>query len=128
MTNVPRDPYRVLGVAPTATDAEITGAYRKLVRHLHPDTDGSADPQALEQVLAAYQLLRDPGRRAAHDRQRGGARDQAGTRRDTTTNDHTRARTTVTPTRQDAQVTDVPVRHQPGRQPDLRAGPVRRHR
>lgn len=124
MTDAPRDPYRVLGVAPTATDAEITGAYRRLVRHLHPDADNNADPNELEEVLAAYQLLRDSERRAAYDREHG--RDKS--IRGQPTNQAS-ARTTVTPRRtpRDTQVTDVPVRHHQQRRPDLRAGPVRRH-
>lgn len=31
-------PYEVLGVSPTATDAEVKSAHRKLVREYHPDT------------------------------------------------------------------------------------------
>lgn len=125
MADAPRDPYRVLGVAPTATDAEITGAYRRLVRHLHPDADNDADPNELEDVLAAYQLLRDPERRAAYDREHG--RDNSSRGRPT---HQTSAQTRVKPRRapHDTQVTDVPVRHHQRRQPDLRAGPVRRHR
>jgi curved DNA-binding protein CbpA len=66
------DPYAVLGVAPTATQAEITHAYRRHLRDHHPDRrspepDAPAD-ERLRQVLAAYALLRDPNRRAAYDR------------------------------------------------------------
>lgn len=128
MTDAPRDPYRVLGVAPTATDAEIAGAYRKLVRHLHPDADAGADPQALEQVLAAYHLLRDPERRAAHDRERDRASRQGHPSADRITDNPPGARRKVWPTRHDVPAADVPVRRQHGREPDLRAGPVRRHR
>lgn len=128
MTDAPRDPYHVLGVAPTATAAELAGAYRKLVRHLHPDADAGADPRALEQVLAAYDLLRDPERRAAHDRERNRASGQGHPRAYTATDNPSGTRRTVRPTRHDTPVTDVPVRREPGREPDLRAGPVRRHR
>lgn len=67
------DPYAVLGLAPTATDDEITRAYRRQVRTLHPDTraEPQSDPQLddrLRQVLAAYSVLRDPERRARYDR------------------------------------------------------------
>ncbi|MFI0214195.1 J domain-containing protein [Streptomyces lydicus] len=63
------DPYAVLGVPPSASAREITVAYRRLVRTLHPDT-GAGRPAArhgLDEVLAAYRTLHDPRRRAAHD-------------------------------------------------------------
>lgn len=65
------DPYLVLGVSPTATQAEITHAYRTRLREHHPDTRNtpssrSAD-QHLREVVAAYAQLRDPARRAEYD-------------------------------------------------------------
>ncbi|PAZ17377.1 molecular chaperone DnaJ [Streptomyces sp. SA15] len=68
-----RDHYAVLGVPPSASDAQITTAYRRLVRSLHPDTRPT-DPAAADQlsdVLAAYDTLHDAGRRAAYDATRG---------------------------------------------------------
>jgi curved DNA-binding protein CbpA len=66
------DPYAVLGVSPTATQAEITHAYRHQLRTLHPDsrsaTANSGADEKLRQILAAYALLRDPRRRAEYDR------------------------------------------------------------
>ena len=66
------DPYLVLGVLPTATQAEITHAYRTRLRAHHPDTRHTPPSQTaddnLRQVLAAYALLRDPARRADYDR------------------------------------------------------------
>jgi curved DNA-binding protein CbpA len=67
------DPYAVLGVTPVATPAEINHAFRVKVRDLHPDTrhpraGGVAGDSQLEQLIAAYHLLRDPERRARHDR------------------------------------------------------------
>jgi len=66
------DPYLVLGVSPTATQAEITHAYRTRLRAHHPDTRHTPPSQTadddLRQVLAAYALLRDPTRRADYDR------------------------------------------------------------
>lgn len=66
------NPYLVLGVSSTATQAEITHAYRARLRAHHPDTrhtppSHTADDD-LRQVLAAYNLLRDPARRADYDR------------------------------------------------------------
>ncbi|MCP9960003.1 J domain-containing protein [Streptomyces sudanensis] len=69
-----RDPYAVLGVAPTASARQITSAYRRLVRALHPDgapgrdeTERRASAGRLDAVVAAYGVLRDPARRAAYD-------------------------------------------------------------
>jgi len=74
MTGTPRDPYHVLGLLPDASPAEVTSAYRSLLRRHHPDTrDLRADPatadSALRQVIAAYLLLNDPERRARYHQQ-----------------------------------------------------------
>jgi curved DNA-binding protein CbpA len=72
MVRVNPDPYLVLGVSPTATQAEITHAYRTRLRAHHPDTRQTPSSQTadehLRQLLAAYALLRDPTRRADYDR------------------------------------------------------------
>jgi curved DNA-binding protein CbpA len=63
------DPYRVLGVDAGASRQDITRAYRRAAQRVHPDTRPE-DPQAAArfQALAdAYDLLRDPGRRADYD-------------------------------------------------------------
>jgi len=61
------DPYVVLGVPRGASDARIHAAYRDAVRRTHPDAGGSS--AAFEDVQEAYEVLRDPARRAAweHD-------------------------------------------------------------
>jgi len=61
-----RDPYRVLGVAATASTAEIKAAYRSLVKQHHPDAGG--DDQTILALNAAWEVLGDGERRAAHDR------------------------------------------------------------
>ena len=66
----PGDPYRVLGLTPDASPRDITRAYRRAVQHTHPDARPH-DRQAAAQFQAltdAYDLLRDPGRRADYDR------------------------------------------------------------
>jgi curved DNA-binding protein CbpA len=75
MTKRP-DLYAILGVPPSATQAEISHAYRALLRRHHPDTramddesQGAVSDTALRQVLAAYTVLHDPGRRADYDRE-----------------------------------------------------------
>jgi curved DNA-binding protein CbpA len=59
------DPYAVLGVPRGAPQVEIHAAYRAAVRRAHPDGGGS--DAAFEAVQEAYEVLRDPTRRAAWD-------------------------------------------------------------
>lgn len=62
-----RDPYQILGVARTASEADIRARYVRLLKLHHPDTAGSL-PARLADVQAAYRCLADPAVRAAHDR------------------------------------------------------------
>jgi molecular chaperone DnaJ len=62
-----RDLYRLLGVRRTAADAEITRAYRRLARRLHPDAGGHAGGVRFGAVAAAYRVLHDPERRREYD-------------------------------------------------------------
>jgi len=59
------DPYRVLGVSPAATAAEIKAAYRALVKRHHPDAGG--DDRTILELNAAWEVLRDSDRRRRHD-------------------------------------------------------------
>lgn len=64
------DPYKTLGVARTASEADIKKAYRKLAKELHPDRNKD-NPKASErfsQVTNAYDLLSDKDKRARFDR------------------------------------------------------------
>ena len=64
-----RDPYNVLGVAKTASAAEIKAAFRKLAKKYHPDQ--SKEPKAKErfaEVGQAYEILGDEKKRKAFDR------------------------------------------------------------
>ncbi|MBT2489669.1 J domain-containing protein [Streptomyces sp. ISL-96] len=69
-----RNPYAVLGVEPTASAVQITSAFRKLVRTLHPDSQpeqpSARRQERLDEVVAAYATLRDPRRRAEYDAKR----------------------------------------------------------
>ena len=65
-----RDPYSTLGIARTASEADIKSAYRKLAKELHPDRNKD-NPQASEKfsdATRAYDLLSDKAKRAQYDR------------------------------------------------------------
>jgi len=59
------DYYQTLGVNRTASDTEIKAAYRKLAMQYHPDRGG--DSQRFSQINEAYEVLKDPQRRAQYD-------------------------------------------------------------
>lgn len=56
------DPGVILGVAPYAGDEEIRTAYLRKVKENPPDRS----PAAFERIRDAYEILRDPHRRALH--------------------------------------------------------------
>ncbi len=75
-----RNPYEILGVAPTASTAAIQSAYRKLAKKLHPDLnpgDKAAEEQ-FKEVAGAYDLLSDAEKRKRFD---NGEIDASGTER-----------------------------------------------
>jgi hypothetical protein len=57
--------YDFLGVSPDADTALIHHAYRAAARRLHPDAAG--DEEAMRALNEAWEVLRDPARRAAYD-------------------------------------------------------------
>ncbi len=65
-----RDPYSTLGIARTASDADIKSAYRKLAKELHPDrnTDNPKAAEKFSDATRAYDLLSDKAKRAQFDR------------------------------------------------------------
>lgn len=70
MVKEPKDPYEILGVKKTATEAELRTAYRKLAKQFHPDLN-PGKPEAAERfkhISVAYDLLSDKEKRARFDR------------------------------------------------------------
>ncbi len=64
-----RDPYDILGVARSASEAEIKSAYRKLAKKWHPDQNKDAKAAArFSEINSAYELLGDSEKRGQFDR------------------------------------------------------------
>ncbi|WP_426995980.1 DnaJ domain-containing protein [Pseudarthrobacter sp. N5] len=72
------DPYDVLHSGPAGTAGDVTRAYRALMRTHDPDTtpaeavpaERESRAQELHDIMDAYAVLGDPGKRPALDRQR----------------------------------------------------------
>ena len=64
-----KDYYKVLGVTDTVTAKELTRAYRKLARELHPDAnpDNPESEERFKEVAAAYDVLGDETKRKEYD-------------------------------------------------------------
>lgn len=123
MNDDPQGYYAALHLTPSATQADIQRAFRRLIRLHHPDVStspartsavlrsGGAD---VRRILAAFAVLRDPLIRADYDRR--GRNPDAGASRGAA------ARDGAAPDRP----RDIPVRHHgKGRNPVLRVTPVR---
>jgi curved DNA-binding protein CbpA len=74
---MPRQPnyYRILDVALRADQAQVQHAYRSLAKRYHPDLVPRERRRwartQMARINAAYEVLGDPTRRAAYDRQQG---------------------------------------------------------
>lgn len=64
-----KDYYKMLGVSPDASQKDITKAYRKLARQLHPDQNpgDAAAEERFKEVSAAYDVLGDEAKRKEYD-------------------------------------------------------------
>jgi molecular chaperone DnaJ len=64
-----RDYYEILGLPRNATEAELKQAYRRLAMKHHPDRNpGDAESDgAFKEIKEAWEVLKDPRRRAAYD-------------------------------------------------------------
>ncbi len=65
------DPYKILQVDSEAEDEVIQAAYRRLARKYHPDLAASPDAaNRMAAINSAWELIGEPSKRAAYDRQR----------------------------------------------------------
>ena len=63
-----KDYYEVMGVSRDASQDDIKKAYRKLARKFHPDVSDAADAEEkFKELGEAYEVLKDPEKRAAYD-------------------------------------------------------------
>jgi curved DNA-binding protein len=63
-----KDYYKTMGIKRDATQDELKRAYRKLARKYHPDVSKEKDAeQKFKEVGEAYEVLKDPEKRAAYD-------------------------------------------------------------
>lgn len=64
-----KDYYKIMGIAKNASQDEIKRAHRKLARKFHPDVSKEKDAEEhFKEVGEAYEVLKDPKKRAAYDR------------------------------------------------------------
>ncbi len=65
-----RDYYDVLGCSKSASEAEIKKAYRTKAKELHPDrnSDKKNAEENFKLINEAYEILKDPNKKAAYDR------------------------------------------------------------
>jgi molecular chaperone DnaJ len=61
-----KDYYKALGVSESATDKEISRAYRKLAKQYHPDAHPGSEDR-FKEVSAAYDVLGDAAKRKEYD-------------------------------------------------------------
>ena len=64
-----RDYYEVLGVSRDTDEKDLKTAYRKLAMKNHPDRnpDNEAAAERFREATEAYEVLKDPQKRAAYD-------------------------------------------------------------
>jgi len=71
------DHYEVLQISPNADTETIRRVYRMQAQRFHPDNLDSGNAEAFRRISNAYEVLIDPQRRAAYDRDHREARQRA---------------------------------------------------
>lgn len=73
-----KDYYAVLGVTPETPEQDMKRAFRKLARQYHPDVSKLPDAEKrFKEINEAWEVLKDPAKRAEYDKMRQGGWQQA---------------------------------------------------
>lgn len=80
------DPYQILGVSPSATDEEVTNAYRRLAKKYHPDLNpgNPAAAQKMQEVNSAYDQIKSMRQNGGGGQRQAGGYGQSGQQQRTT--------------------------------------------
>jgi len=62
-----RRAYDILGVEPSASSHDITKAYRKKAKQVHPDKNPNSTPEAFHELNEMYKILSDTDTRKQYD-------------------------------------------------------------
>ena len=86
------DPYKVLGVSPSATDEEVKDAYRKLAKKYHPDQYADSPlkdlaDEKMKEINEAYDTITAQRKGGSRGRGYTGAYNNVGSRGDSGFND-----------------------------------------
>jgi curved DNA-binding protein CbpA len=61
------DYYEILEISPNANSGTIERMFRYLAQRYHPDNQDTGDRRRFDEIMEAYETLKDPGKRARYD-------------------------------------------------------------